>query len=241
MGAWYPGAQHRAGEAAGYRFGRTNMTSVVCHYTVGRNSTPIGLRGYFHFLIGRDGAVTQFCEADAVAYHAGQPWNSRGPGIEIEFLPGADDVLFTLEALAATSGLVHWLNTTYGIPLSFYDGDRIREFNGFITHRSLIQTGDAHSDYWTHDDWYAIAGAPQEPTPTKKRHHDMTVAFVEFNGIHAYLIGGSGRIIHQFTGTPNPQYGLPQDALDYANSTNCGIVKLSGEEWTRALKLTKLA
>lgn len=124
------------------------MTSVVCHYTVGKASAPIGLRGYFQYLVSRDGRVQQFAETDAVCWHAGSPWNSRGPGIEVEYLD--EPTIFTPEAEAATGDLVSWLNSEWGVPLDFYDGSRRADWHGFITHRSLIQTGDPHSDYWPH-------------------------------------------------------------------------------------------
>jgi hypothetical protein len=144
----YPAAVWSPGVNAGYKAGRTSMRTAVCHYTVGRNSAPIGLRGYFQFLVARDGTVTQFAEADAVCWHAGTPWNSRGPGIEVEYLD--EPAIFTPEAEAATGLLVSWLHDVYGIRTDFYDGPRIAEWDGFITHRSLIQSGDAHSDYWPH-------------------------------------------------------------------------------------------
>jgi hypothetical protein len=151
--ARYPKAVWQPGVNAGYRAGRTMVRTAVCHFTVGRASAPIGERGYFQFLIGRDGTVTQFAETDAVCWHGGDPWNSRGPGIEVEYLPGHDDVMFTDAALAACGDLVRWLHDEWLVPLDFYDGPRVGSHHGFITHRSLIQTGDAHSDYWSQEDW----------------------------------------------------------------------------------------
>jgi hypothetical protein len=144
----YPGAVWDPGVNAGYAAGRTPVRSVVCHYTVGLNSAPIGRRGYFQFLVSRDGTVTQFAEADAVNWHAGSPWNAYGPGVEIEHLPSVDDAIFTPAAYSATALLCQWLHSEWGVPLTFHDGPRLAGYHGFITHRSLIQTGDAHSDYW---------------------------------------------------------------------------------------------
>jgi hypothetical protein len=145
---WYPAAVRDPGDAAGYTKGRTPVMTAVCHFTVGRNSAPIGRQGYFQFLVARDGTVIQFAEADAVCWHAGSPWNGVGPGIEVEYLPGFDDEIFTPAAYDATARLCQWLHDEWGIPLNFYDGDRIVSFHGFITHRSLIQTGDRHHDWW---------------------------------------------------------------------------------------------
>ena len=146
--AVYPEAEWMPGRNAHYAAGRTPVESVVCHYTVGRNSTGIGLQGYFHFLVRRDGGVEQYCQVDAVAWHAGSPWNGLGPGIEVEFLPGYDDELWTPPQREAVARLVEWLHDEWGVPYDFYDGPRIASHAGFITHRSLIQTGDQHSDWW---------------------------------------------------------------------------------------------
>ena len=142
----YPPAVWDPGATAGGSL--TTMQSVVCHYTVGRNSTPIGKRGFFNFLVGRDGTVTQFAEANVRCWHAGDPWNGRGPGVEVEYLPGVDDELWTPAQEQATGALCDWLRAEWGVPGDFYDGPRIASWPGFITHRSLIQTGDQHSDWW---------------------------------------------------------------------------------------------
>ena len=155
----YPEAQWMPGANAGYRAGRTPVSSVVCHYTVGRNSTGIGLQGYYQFQVNRDGTVFQFAEVDAVCWHAGDPWNSRGPGIEVEYLPPQQlpdgtwvendgDEVWTPPQREAVARLVEWLHDEWGVPYDFYDGPRIAGHRGFITHRSLIQTGDAHNDWW---------------------------------------------------------------------------------------------
>src|SRR5262245_40716424 len=99
------------------------MRTVVCHYTVGRNSTGIGTQGYFQFLVARDGRVQQFAEADAVCWHAGDPWNGRGPGVEVEYLPGADAELWTPEQEQSVARLCDWLKGL-GIIDAFYDGPR---------------------------------------------------------------------------------------------------------------------
>jgi hypothetical protein len=150
-GEWYPKAVVELGANAGYKQGRSWMHAVVCHYTVGRNSTPIGLRGFFNFLVTRDGTVVQFAEVDAVTWHAGE-WNAEGPGIEVEYLD--EETIFTPEALAATGELVRWLGSEWGVPLVYHDGERVAPggWRGFISHRSLIQR-EQHHDYWPVEDW----------------------------------------------------------------------------------------
>lgn len=152
----YPGAVWRPGVNAGYRQGRTSMVSAVAHYTVGYDSRPVGDKGFFNFLVSRDGTVTQFAEADAVCWHAGDPWNSRGPGIEVEYLD--EPTIFTPEALTACAALIAWLP----IAKDFYDGPRVTDHVGYITHRSLIQTGDQHFDYWPQEAWDAMTATTLE-------------------------------------------------------------------------------
>lgn len=92
-------------------------------------------------------------------------------------------------------------------------------------------------------DWIAAGARPpaQAPTPPKRRHHGMTILWINYLGIHAYLVGGDLTIIHQFNGPGNPQFGLPQDALDYNAATGCGLVQMTGDEWMRLLKKNGLA
>lgn len=162
----YPGAIWNPGSQAGYASGRNRMRACVLHYTVGTDSTGIGLRGYFHFLISKDGTVQQFCEANAIAWHAGE-WNGEGPGIEFERL--GDWELLTFAQIAAGGALIQWLIDN-GIVDNFYDGPRLAagSYSGFITHRSLQQS-QPHSDYVTADDWVAMRGVtssnPSVPTP----------------------------------------------------------------------------
>jgi len=142
------------------------VSAVVCHYTVGVNS--IGTLGRdFTFLVDRDGDIHQGAPVDAVVYHAGEPWNHRGPGIEAEYHPAYDDVdgdgpeedeILTEAQVASLNALVHWLHTEWGVTLTYYDGPRIRDYQGFIAHRAVIQTGDWHDDYWPPADTARIFG-----------------------------------------------------------------------------------
>src|SRR5690606_31315118 len=52
-----------------------------------------------------------------------------------------------------------WLHDEWGVPLDYYDGERVAEHHGFISHRSLIQTGDPHSDYWPPEEWAAMTAS----------------------------------------------------------------------------------
>ena len=195
----YPGAVWRPGKNAGYAAGRSSMTTAVCHYTVGKNSLPIMDRGYFNFLVARDGTVYQGAEADAVTWHAGN-WNTRGPGIEVEHLD--EDDIFTPEAYAATARLVEWL-IGLGIPDAFYDGPRTNGFDGFITHRSLIQTGDAHHDYWP--ELPRITPAPAAPAFALTGDEvSFATAVIPGHLWETFHVTDSGKVVHYYYPRTNP-------------------------------------
>ena len=167
----FPGAVWRPGANAGYNSGHAAMTTAVAHFTVGRDSTAIGDRGYFNFLVARDGTIIQFAEADAITWHAGN-WNSRGPGIEVEYLPGFDDAVFTDPQRTACGELVRWLGQW--IPLDYYDGPRVGSHDGFIAHGSLLQSGDSHTDSWPRSDWdQMVAPTPPLKDSDMRLFHDL--------------------------------------------------------------------
>jgi hypothetical protein len=178
---WYPNAIRHEGAHANYEAGQVlHVSAVVCHFTVGVNS--IGTLGRdFTFLVDRDGDVHQGAPVDARVYHAGEPWNSRGPGIEVEYHwlvddaegDGQDDEDVMTEAqVAALHALVAWLRDEWGVTFEYYDGPRIYNYQGFIAHRAVIQSGDWHSDYWPASDAVRIfaATAPPAPAPTPERY-----------------------------------------------------------------------
>lgn len=166
--SWYPSATVDRGSAAGYAHGTASMVSCVVHYTVGTDSRGlIRDQGLAQFLVARDGTVWQFAEANAVCYQAGYPYNGRGPGIEVEYLPGQDQAMFTAEARAACGTLVRWLNSEWGIPLDYYDNPdvRVAAHAGFISHRSVVEDADPHTDYWDPSDWALMVAPSPAPVP----------------------------------------------------------------------------
>jgi hypothetical protein len=176
---WFPGATRTPGAAAGWAKGRTPVRTVVCHYTVGRNSDAIGRQGIFHWLVRRDGEIVQYCETSALAWHAGNEGNPLGPGIEVEYLPGVDDTIFTPEALAATGALVRWLIDEWGVAPVYIDPvDRLALPlpNGFVAHRSL--PNQDHTDYWPREDWAQMLATPRPPEKTRMK----PVLFVDAAG-----------------------------------------------------------
>lgn len=206
---WYPGATVMPGAAAGYAKGRTQMRTVVAHFTVGRDSTSIGVNGYFHWLVRRNGEIVQFAEVDALTWHVGN-WNGYGPGIEVEYLPGVDDAVFTDAARDACGGLVRWLNAEWGFPLDYYDGERINPiWDGFIAHRSVA--GGDHTDWWPREDWDRMVSS----SPIAQGVHDMVISVgrTVFGVSIAFLLSG-GRVLRTFNG-PEGAYGIPTDALDW--------------------------
>ena len=204
---WWPGA------AAGYQWGRTSMQSVVAHFTVGSDSAGIGLRGIFNFLVRRNGEVVQFAEADARCGHAGDPYNSRGPGIEVEYLPGVDDTMFTDAQLAACGGLVRWLGTL-GIPLVYYDdpANRVGDWNGFISHRSITSNADFHSDYWDQADWdrMVVFDTSQGAAPV---YHMITDGPAQGNP-RTFKVDGLQILSEIPYSAPRGAYAIHQEALD---------------------------
>lgn len=78
-----------------------------------------GLQVSSHFLVRRDGAVTQFVSCDARAWHAGASsfqgrdnCNDYSVGIEIE---GSDAVAFTAAQYSAVAGLIMALAARYPV------------------------------------------------------------------------------------------------------------------------------
>lgn len=205
----YPGATWMPGRNAGYAAGRTPVRSVVCHQTIGVNSTGIGLQGYYQFQVNRDGTVYQFAETDAVCWHAGSPWNGYGPGVEVEYHPAYDDEPWTPAQRDAVAHLCQWLHDEWGVPYDFYDGPRTNSHTGFITHRSLIQTGDSHSDWWPE--------LPRVTAPAPEENDDMVIVFGKTIGPAVAAVCDGGKRIGPLFDGPEGAYGIPQSAYDWNN------------------------
>lgn len=75
---------------------------------------------------------------------------------------------------------------------------------------------------------------PYVPPSTPKGPPLMTVMWIQFNGFPTYLVQ-AGLIVHQFDGAPSG-FGIPQSAVDFAQQTQCGIIRMSGGEWQALLK-----
>ncbi len=234
---WYPGAIRHQGAHANYEAGVNRMVSVVCHYTVGINST--GTLGQdFTFLLDRDGDVHQGCPVDARVWHAGDPWNAMGPGIECEYLPGVDDPnhngpddedIMTPEQVLGASGLVKWLHEEWSVPLAFYDGPRIGAWLGFINHGSVLQSGAWHTDYWPRFDWDRIVaeGAPVPAEPPVRSNEMWGVYWNQLDGTVVFLFGIGNYVALDLVGKPDPDYHLPLNEINFVGLSLTGFtVKL---------------
>jgi len=75
-----------------------------------------------HFVISKDGEITQMVSDGDIAYHAGNyPYNEHSIGIELEGYADKPDQ-FTEQEYTATANLVKWLCQQYDIPLVHYSG-----------------------------------------------------------------------------------------------------------------------
>ena len=134
---------------------------AVLHRTQGNDSRALGKNrlhsspGTFNFLI-RQGMLYCYYPANVRCSHAAGA--NGGPGVEIEGFTGIPVADADLELVGQLS---HWLHTSYGVPLFFYDGPRrpTSGFRGFITHRSVATEPQwQHHDYITAQEWADAIG-----------------------------------------------------------------------------------
>lgn len=165
---WMPGVTQNPGVNAG-NHGNLNQNTRL-HYTVGTDSTAIGVNGYFHFLVPKDGTPQQFAPSEAICWDACE-WNPTGCGIEFERLSDAEPL--TDNQISWGGQIIRWLSETHGIPLVFRDSpdDRLPVgtlYQGSVTHRSLHEVQCAeHYDYVTQDDWNRMLGSAPGPAPSQ--------------------------------------------------------------------------
>ncbi len=221
---WYPAATQNPGAAANYQLGRNDMQCVKCHFTVGVDSTTIGLNGYFQFLISRDGTVQQFAPVDALCYDSGEA-NATGPGIEVEYLPGTDTEVFTGPARDACGLLVRWLADEWHIPLSYHDGNHDTQpgsYAGFLSHKSIIQT-EEHQDFWPQADWDAMTAITPPIPPAQKSEEDTQVITQLFGPdglLYITVVGQAGNVFVTKIDPKNvPDQGKPKTVESYAELT----------------------
>lgn len=198
---WLPGAYRDPGRNAGYNSGRSSMTRAVAHYTVGSDSRGVGRDGYFHFLVHRDasreGGCTQYAEVDAITWHAADPGNPYGPGVEWERnVTGGMNAEGLSNAEPLTPNQVEWgarlvsFFAEHGIPAQLYSGPRYGEegWRGWVNHQAI---DSSRSDGLLRAEWDAMAGgdvsAPSTPT---EEDDDVFVAVCTERGHEGLYVFG---------------------------------------------------
>ncbi|MYU21095.1 peptidoglycan recognition family protein [Streptomyces sp. SID8352] len=148
----YEGARWVAASEANWRRadrpGDYRVDRVVVHVTQGSLASAVrafqdpGHRAAAHYVVGRDGRVTQMIRELDVAYHAGnREYNERSVGIEHEgFVDRPQD--FTDAMYTASAELTAGICARYGIPV-----DRAH----IIGHAEV--PGADHTDPGPHWDW----------------------------------------------------------------------------------------
>lgn len=143
------GFKKMPGAHAGYRAGRVILRGAAVHYTVGRNSTAIGLRGTFLGLFPKVWPPEQYAPIDAVTYHACEH-NTWLTGWETEKLGDWEPT--TPDQIRGWAYVIAALREL-GVPFGYHDGDHDVWPPGqypasFCSHRSLRQKScDQHQDY----------------------------------------------------------------------------------------------
>jgi hypothetical protein len=163
---WVHGFVHLPGRNADYAAGRITPRVGARHETVGRNSTPIGMNGYFHALIKPDAPAEQYAQLDAITWHMCE-YNPLGPGCELERFPG-EPMTATMAYYSAL--WVAAVAEALPIGLGEYRGPRIRPavgFVGWLNHGDAqLDACDNHTDGWTVDEWLWILDILGGASPT---------------------------------------------------------------------------
>jgi hypothetical protein len=162
-----PGLRHDPGQSAGYNAGSNRMWMVVDHDTGGVNSYNVcknGRPGYdaglCQILLPKVGIPWQFCEIDAICYHAGSAqygnYNDDGPGFEVERLQGEP---LSPDQTHWLGEINRWLAAEWGVPNVHYWGPqfpwRQADFHGHVNHRDIHPNPDGLSQA----EWDAVTGS----------------------------------------------------------------------------------
>lgn len=169
---WMPGLRHDPGRSAGYNAGRNRMFMAVDHDTGGTNSYEIckwGRQGYnaglCQILLPKIGVPWQFCEIDAICYHAGSSqygdYNPYGPGYEVERLQGEG---LSPDQIHWMGEINRWVASEWGLPNVHYWGPQFppwgANFNGSVNHRDIHPNPDGLSL----EEWNLITQGSEEFT-----------------------------------------------------------------------------
>jgi len=150
------------------------MYMAVEHDTGGANSYNIckwGREGYnaglCQILLPKVGTPWQFCEIDAICYHAGSSqygdYNPFGPGFEVERFQGEP---LSPDQAEWMGRIIKWLESEWGLPAVHYWGPQFpwwgADFHGHVNHRDIHPNPDGLSN----DEWNRCLGAAGPgPTP----------------------------------------------------------------------------
>lgn len=197
---WMPGINRNPGQNA-ENFGNARQ-NIRCHFTVGTDSTGIGLNGYFHFLVPKVGVPQQFAPTEAICWDACE-WNPVGWGIEFERMSG--DEPLTPDQITWGGNILRWGSADSGIPLTFRDtpDDRMpvgTEYHGVTTHRSLHENAcPEHFDFITQSDFDAMLNVAPPPPPIPPEEDDSMVARYRFgDNIRTVMVDARGNVKHRW-------------------------------------------
>lgn len=225
-----PGCPYDPGNAGIAR--PIDVRTVTLHRTIGRwgGDYSVGKNrdhnsGTFQWLIGQDeGQWVQFYPANSFCSHAAGS-NEAGPGIEIT---GQNGEPLTDWQITALGQILRWLRDEWHVIQTYTDGDpRVYVDTqgplGFVSHRHVGYPPNPryhHYDYITDDEFArALGGAAPNP-------QEDDVVIVTGQSVYGFPIAAvhsGGRVGPVFDGPANPDYGMPQSALDWNQQPGRGL------------------
>jgi hypothetical protein len=240
--AWMPGLNHDPGRSAGYNAGRCRMQFVVHHDTAGANSYNIckwGRPGYnaglCQILLPKEGVPWQFCEIDALSYHAGSQaygdFNPFGPGFEVERL-GHQEAL-SPDQVRWLGEIHRWMAAEWGVPNVQYRGPQYGAsgWHGHVNHSDLHPNPDG----LTYPEWDTVTGAsapgpgrPQGENPDMIYQATDNGKVLYFREAQGYLLLLAPEVAAAFYGKcPIIDLGGILSVLAWNNSTKAQVAKAS--------------
>lgn len=227
---WLPGVTRKPGQNAGYERGRSAMDQMIAHASVGYDSRPIGMNGFFNILVhrevSRENGCTQYAEIDAVTIHAFEPHRLRGPGVEFErYITGGmnDEGLSNFQEL--TPNQIEWgkrivdFCVEWDIPAVLFDGPRYRteNYRGWVNHKDVDRT---RSDGLTRAEWDLLVPAV---SPQEEGGLMWAVYYGNLNGSVTFIHGIGAVVAFRLIGQPVGDYGLPMNELNHIGFSFGGV------------------
>jgi len=113
---------------------RRAVRAAIIHYTAGRFdgavdwlTTADDTQVSCHYVLAKDGRITQLCRVGRVAYHAGMKWgrkynpNTWSIGFELESLPGETAPEFSDQQYRNLAKLISWYTTKHNLVVAEAD------------------------------------------------------------------------------------------------------------------------